>query len=152
MSRLKRVHTTNILWKNGGNYPRITINYSTFTSLLCALTFTTLFDNSADDKLVIFFLFSPKNKIWHFRQIVSSGDNLHEMSNLVTQKNKKKYFNVACWGLMVITCSGSIHYDCRNVTWCIKWMFPDHRIMQDTRVECDPETCLCWGFTAQSTH
>ena len=29
----------------------------------------------------IFFLFLPENRIWHFMQIVSYGDNLHEMSN-----------------------------------------------------------------------
>ena len=31
----------------------------------------------------LFFLFFPENKIWHFMQIVSLGDNLHEMSNPV---------------------------------------------------------------------
>ena len=35
-----------------------------------ALTFTTLGANSADDKL-IFFLFIPVNRIWHFMQIVT---------------------------------------------------------------------------------
>ena len=36
---------------------------------------------SADD-IEICFLFSPqKNRIWHFMQIVSGGDNLHEISN-----------------------------------------------------------------------
>ena len=44
------------------------------------LTFTTLWAFSADDKLMIFFLFFPENRIWHFMQIVSLGDNLHEMS------------------------------------------------------------------------
>ena len=47
------------------------------------LTFTTLWAFSADDKLMIFFLFFPENWIWHFMQIVSFGDNLHEMSNPV---------------------------------------------------------------------
>ena len=45
--------------------------------------YTTLWANSADDKLLIFFLFSPENRIWHFMQIVSIGDNLHEMSKPV---------------------------------------------------------------------
>ena len=31
----------------------------------------------------IFFLFFPENRIWHFMQIVSLGDNLHEMSYTV---------------------------------------------------------------------
>ena len=50
------------------------------------LTFTTLWANSADDDSMIFFLFFPENRIWHFMQIVSIGDNLHEMSNPVFWK------------------------------------------------------------------
>ena len=34
-------------------------------------------------------LFFPENRIWHFMQIVSLGDNLHEMSILFSEKNKK---------------------------------------------------------------
>ena len=45
------------------------------------LTFTTLWADSADDKLMIFFLIFPENRIWHFIQIFSYGDNLHEVSN-----------------------------------------------------------------------
>ena len=48
------------------------------------LTFTTLWANSASNKLMIFFL---ENGVWHFMQIVSNGDNLHEMSNHVSWKN-----------------------------------------------------------------
>ena len=67
-------------------------------NLLGALTFTTLYANSADDKLMIFFLISPGNRIWHFIQIVSIGDNLHEMSNPVfLDKNKKKIFQNVVW-------------------------------------------------------
>ena len=47
------------------------------------LTFTTLWAFSADDKMMLFFLFFPENRIWHSMQIVSLGDNLHEMSNPV---------------------------------------------------------------------
>ena len=43
-------------------------------------TFTILWVNSADDKLIIFFLIFPKNRVWHFMQIVSNEDNLHELS------------------------------------------------------------------------
>ena len=43
--------------------------------------------NSAGNKLVIFF---PENMIWHFMQIVSNGNNLHEMSKPVFWKKKKK--------------------------------------------------------------
>ena len=43
--------------------------------------------NSADGKLVIFFfMFFPENRIWHFMQIVSIGDNLHEIQILVSGK------------------------------------------------------------------
>ena len=60
------------------------------------LIFTTLWANSADDKLTIFLLFFPENRIkhfihvqivskeenriWHSMQIPSIGDSLHEMS------------------------------------------------------------------------
>ena len=44
------------------------------------LTFTNLCAFSADKKLMIFFLFFPENRIWHFMQIVSLEDNLHDMS------------------------------------------------------------------------
>ena len=55
----------------------------------------TLWANLADDKLVIFFLFSPENRIWHFMQIVSIGDNLHELSNPVFWEKKEKYFKMS---------------------------------------------------------
>ena len=44
-----------------------------------SFTITTLPANSTDNKL-IFILFFPYNRFWHFMQIVSKGDNLHEMS------------------------------------------------------------------------
>ena len=58
---------------------------------LSNLTFTTLLANAADYKLVTFFLFFPENRIWHFMQIVSIGDNLHEMLNPVFWE---KYFRM----------------------------------------------------------
>ena len=61
------------------------------------LNFTTLWATSADDKL-IFFLFFPENRIWHFMQIVSTGDNLHGMSNPVFWGKIKKIFQyIICW-------------------------------------------------------
>ena len=39
-----------------------------------------LWASLADHKL-IFFLFFLENRIWHFMQIVSLEDNLHEVSN-----------------------------------------------------------------------
>ena len=48
----------------------------------------------------IFFLFFLGNRIWHFMQTVSIGDNLHEMSNpvfwLIKNKKKNDLF-VICW-------------------------------------------------------
>ena len=60
-----------------------------------ALTCTTQWVNSADGKLMMFFLFFLENRIWHFVQIVSLGDNLHEVSNPISRKNKKKYFKMS---------------------------------------------------------
>ena len=54
-----------------------------------SLTFTTLWTNSADDKLTIFCLFFPENRIWFFLGKLS----MHEMSNQFSGKNKKKYFS-----------------------------------------------------------
>ena len=46
----------------------------------------------------IFFLFFPENRIWHFKQIVSWGDNLLEMSKPVFWEKIRKIFqNVVCW-------------------------------------------------------
>ena len=43
-----------------------------------------------------FYLFFPENSLWHFKQIVSYGDNLHEISMpIFFQKNKKNYFKMA---------------------------------------------------------
>ena len=60
------------------------------------LTITTLSANSADNKLVIFFLFFPENRIWCFMQTVSIGDSVDEMSNWVFwKKYKKKYLKMS---------------------------------------------------------
>ena len=56
--------------------------FPTMILLTNSLTFTTLWANS-DDKLMIFFLFFPENRIRHFMQTVFIGDNLHEMSKPV---------------------------------------------------------------------
>ena len=71
------------------------------------LTITTLWVDSADDKLMIFFLFFLENRIWHFMQIVSVENRIwHFMQeticmkyqSLFSRKNKKKIFeNVVCW-------------------------------------------------------
>ena len=63
------------------------------------LTITTLLSHSADDKLMIFFLFFPeKKKIWYFMQTVSIGDNLQDTSNPVFEgKIRKTVQYVVCW-------------------------------------------------------
>ena len=48
-----------------------------------ALTFAIVLANSADNKLIIFFLIFPENRIRHFMQIVSIGDNVYEISKPV---------------------------------------------------------------------
>ena len=45
----------------------------------------------------IFFLIFPENTLWHFMQIVSLGDNLHEMSKPIFWANKKYHQFVICW-------------------------------------------------------
>ena len=63
-----------------------------------SLTFTPLWANSADDKLMILILFFSKNRIWHFMQTVSIGDSLHEMTKSVFWEKYKKIFQyVECW-------------------------------------------------------
>ena len=66
--------------------------YHTWTTTV--LTFITFWANSADDKLMIIFLFFPENSLWYFLQTVYMGDSLHEMQILFSGINKKKYFNV----------------------------------------------------------
>ena len=51
------------------------------------LTITTLWVNSANDKLMAI----QENRLWHFMQIVSSWGSLQEMSKPVFWESKKKY-------------------------------------------------------------
>ena len=44
------------------------------------MTLTMLWANSTDDKLMLFFVFFLKIRIWHFMQIVFFGENLHKVS------------------------------------------------------------------------
>ena len=55
----------------------------------------------------IFFLFCflPRNRIWHFMQIVSNGDNLHEVSNYVFLGKIRKILLI--WRLL------NLPIDCR---------------------------------------
>ena len=58
--------------------------------LLCA--------NAADDKLMIVFLFFQKNRNWHFMQIVSIRDSLHELWILVSWVKYEKCLKVSSAG------------------------------------------------------
>ena len=62
------------------------------------LTFTSLWVNSADDKVMIFFLpFSEKKKkntIRQFMQIVFVGDNMHEISNPLSWGKQEMNFKI----------------------------------------------------------
>ena len=51
------------------------------------ITFFTLWAGSAEDKLMILFLFFSENRLWQFMQIVCEGDNLHEMSKIIFWEN-----------------------------------------------------------------
>ena len=70
------------------------------TSAGVTLTFATLWANSVVDKLMAFFLFSQKNRIWHFFQIVSTWDTLLEMSKHdFWGKIRKKHFKMSAENL-----------------------------------------------------
>ena len=45
--------------------------------------------------MTIFFLLFLENRIWHFVQIVSSGDNLHEVPNPIFLGKIRKYFEMS---------------------------------------------------------
>ena len=61
-------------------YIRVTAGKSASRTVL---DFTIPWANSADDKLELFFVFFTENRMWHFIQISSIGDDLHEMTNPV---------------------------------------------------------------------
>ena len=54
--------------------------------------------NSADNKLMIFLLLFPENRLWYFFQTVLLGDHLHEMSKPFFWEKWEKIFqnNVCC--------------------------------------------------------
>ena len=54
------------------------------------LTLSMLCKNFIRQQFKIFFLLFQENGFWHFRQIVSYGNNFHEMSNPVSWKKIRK--------------------------------------------------------------
>ena len=62
----------------------VSLSFSSWNKVtLHKLTFITLWANSADYKLMIYFLFFPENRIWLSNQFFSFGVHLHEVSNPV---------------------------------------------------------------------
>ena len=56
------------------------------------VNFTTLLANSADDKLVIFYLFFSENRLWHFMLIVSLETVCTKCQILFSWKNEIFFF------------------------------------------------------------
>ena len=54
------------------------------------LTFTTVWSNLDDDKFVVFVIFFPENRIWHFMQIVFMETICMKCQNMFSGKNNKK--------------------------------------------------------------
>ena len=115
------------------------------------LTLSMLGADSADNELVIhvFFLFFLENRIWHFMQIVSLGDNLHEVLDLFfpketicmkclilfSRKNKKKIFqNVLCWNF----------YPACKMLKCV-WLVVCHKYL-DTLTRCHTKSSSQFSF------
>ena len=61
-----------------------------------ALTFTPLWANCADDKLMMIFLFLPENRLWYFMQIVFYEDIFKLSSD---DLNWPVYIHWLSWGL-----------------------------------------------------
>ena len=65
------------------------INWAVLKNSKLILTLSTLGKICSRRHTEILFLLFPENKIWHFIQIFSNEDNLHEISNPVFWENKK---------------------------------------------------------------
>ena len=76
-------------------FPIICGKYGIFLSL--DNTFANLWENSADDTLVIFFLFSPENIIWNAMQIVSTETICMKFQIMFPGTNRKLFESVVCW-------------------------------------------------------
>ena len=63
------------------------------------LTFTTLNPVGKDNKLMIYFLFFPENRLWHFMQIVSWEKNFKLSSAEIFTLHAKCFFFFLIWVL-----------------------------------------------------
>ena len=63
-----------------------------------------------DNILKYFFLFFLENRIWHFMQIVSIGDNLHEVLDPIFYEKYKKisFFRLQFAYSMVYSCMSTL--------------------------------------------
>ena len=89
--------SNNPFWSNGhvqiqrwNNPLYIGVKELIFTVII----FTTVWTNSAEDKLMIIFLFYPQNRLWYFMQTVSLTVCM-KCQILFSGKNKKKYFKMS---------------------------------------------------------
>ena len=87
------------------------------------LTFTTLWANLADYKLMVIFLILPKEKTLVFH----TGDNVHEIKSPMSgeKKKKKKYFKLLSTDFWVdcLHSSYSIQTDCLHSSHSIQTLF-----------------------------
>ena len=67
------------------------------SEFLCSFMICMLGKSFSKQRFRYFVLFFPENRLWLFMQIVSLGDNLHEISKPVLGKNKKTIVFVICW-------------------------------------------------------
>ena len=68
----------------------------------------------------MFFLYIPENSFWHFMQIVSIGDNLHEISNPVSRENKKDISKCCLLKILPIVLSITLCQDKRDLDVSVK--------------------------------
>ena len=85
--------------------------------LYVCILYTILSTNVADDKLMLFSLIFPENRHSDFMQIVSWGDDLHEMSKLFSGKIRKVFQNLLKFlasVLCVHSCCCCVKFICFN--------------------------------------
>ena len=138
-------------------------NFQQTVHPISSLTFfTTVWTNSADDKLMIFSLIFPENTFRYLTQFVCLLDNLHEMPKLVlwgkNEKNIRRLLNFypAClafrnmlldspiWAAMLETCPYHINIGCtRSLILCSPIIFS--RISKEGKNDVIEEKDLeCW--------
>ena len=72
-----------------------------FQNVLFFVSSLPLWATSADDTLMILFLFFSEIGIWHFKQYVSIGNNVREISKPGFCAKWQKFQYAACWNFSV---------------------------------------------------